>query len=222
MSLRDDLIRDEGRKSHPYKCTAGKTTIGVQILGVPRLPQRDPANCLLGDAVFPAQLGVQTARSRDRSDAGNLGVRQRGLVVLFSKLYRRFARCSVALGVERIRYVRVPPEIRQGVVRGVAIVMAALSAFRPWPNKGQKHKPVDTARLCAAVNPQIDRQTKRPATLSPKVWFEYLWRINRNAAARAWLGVPTRTNAAKVAGLIEPIPGNWSPVFGGGLFHVAA
>lgn len=27
--LRADLIRDEGRRSHPYRCTAGKLTIGI-------------------------------------------------------------------------------------------------------------------------------------------------------------------------------------------------
>lgn len=29
MSLRDDLIRDEGVKLKPYQCTAGRTTIGI-------------------------------------------------------------------------------------------------------------------------------------------------------------------------------------------------
>lgn len=29
MSLRDDLIRDEGLRLKPYRCTAGKLTIGV-------------------------------------------------------------------------------------------------------------------------------------------------------------------------------------------------
>jgi lysozyme len=58
MTLRDDLIRDEGFRLKPYRCTAGKLTIGVgrnlEDLGI----SRDEALYLLDNDIVRVRAEV--------------------------------------------------------------------------------------------------------------------------------------------------------------------
>ncbi len=61
MSLRDDLVRDEGLRLKPYSCTAGKLTIGVgrnlDDVGI----TRDEALALLDNDIARVKAETQKA-----------------------------------------------------------------------------------------------------------------------------------------------------------------
>lgn len=72
--LRADLIRDEGRRSHPYRCTAGKLTIGIghnlddagiSAAAIDLLYAEDEAACVADlDRALPWWRGLSEARQR--------------------------------------------------------------------------------------------------------------------------------------------------------------